>query len=270
MAKRVLRDRRLDLGAFVHGRGSRHQVIGGDLFLGLLVLLEQVGDRGRRQIVVGPEIKRQAQVDQRRKLIALAAAGAAKSVKRFRHAFSRVVHDWFERLARGHVGQGRVDHGMVGSCFGEVLINRLRAVDIAVAGERARIGVDDPQGRLVALVRALKAALGFLGVAQHVGDQAGVKTLEDVEGWVLHAVERVERALLIVRAGERPGRKHGRRDVARLPAKTGVELGSGDAILPSFDGARGQRQTNKRVVWVTQYVFVRNRGGLIDLAGSQR
>ena len=85
--------RDLDIRAHFQRRRRRHQLVGGDDLVGLLQLLEKTAKRHRGQIARRSKVERQPEIDERRKLVALAAPSASKAVKRLRRALLRAVND---------------------------------------------------------------------------------------------------------------------------------------------------------------------------------
>ena len=200
--------------------------------------------------MVWPEIEREAQIDQRRQFVALARAGAAEAIERFGRAVARVADQRRQRLAGGKIGERGDDHRVVGDEGVEVVIDFLCAVDVAMAGEAARVSVGEPQGVLVGFIGGFEPALRLKAIAQQIGDQAGVVIAKHGERRLLDLVERVERVLLVAGAGVAPGDEQRRRHVMRLAGFAGGELGAGGDVLAGGDCARGEREARQTVVGI--------------------
>ncbi len=160
--------------------------------------------------------------------------------------------------------------GWLGISFAEIGEDLLRRVDLAVAGEEARVDVDETQSVLVGFIGRLEPAFGLEAVAEQVGDQAGVIVAEHRQARLADAVERVERTPLIADAGVGPGVQQRRRHVVRLAGFAGGELGAGGDILPVGDRARAEREPRQTVGGIAGDQPLGERKAVGDVAVGER
>ena len=79
------------------GDDAGTDLVGGNDLVALLQLLEKAGKRHRGQIVRRPKVERQSQIDERRKLVPLAAPRAAEAIERLCRALFRIMNERMQR-----------------------------------------------------------------------------------------------------------------------------------------------------------------------------
>jgi hypothetical protein len=193
----------LDVGGGAERALLRHVLVERDRLLVLLQPVVGVGERDQGQAALRREVERQAHVDDRRDLVALAAADGAEVVEHLGRALVGAPDQRLQRLAGLQVVLRGDDEGMARQDLVEVLVDLLRPVLVAVAREKAAVGIDEPQRALVGVIGGREAGACRRLVAQQVGDHPGVEIAEGDEAVVLQAVAVLERLLLV--AGARPG-----------------------------------------------------------------
>ncbi len=259
----------LNLGAFAHRRGGRNELVGADRLVVALEILEQVGDGHRGQIVIGAQEQSETQIDQGGQFVALPGSRAAQAVERLGGAVLGVADHRRERLARRQIRHRAHDQGMARNEAIEVGVDFLRAFDVVVAGEEARVGVGEPQGVLVGVIGRLQTALRLGRIAEQIGDQAGMIIAKHGDAGLAHPVERLERMAQIEGAGIAPGAQQRRRHVVRLARFAGAQLRARGDELPLRDGAHGQSQTRQTVVGVARDQAIGQRKPVGDVSVGQ-
>src|SRR5208283_5500919 len=172
----------------------------------LLHALVEIGEREDRQLVSGRERLREAQIDERGKLLARAAAAERdEAIEHLAGALLRVAHDWLQLLAGVELGERREDERMARHGLVEGLVETAGPFIVALARQESAIGVDQPQHGAVGAHDRFEALLGLGLVAEKIRDQRGVIVAQRREAFAAQLIQRLEGAALLLLAGVAPG-----------------------------------------------------------------
>ena len=262
---------KLDLRVALERRTGRHALVDLDRHLGLLHGLIEIGERQQRQRMIGLQVERELQIDQRQVLAAAAGQRGADAVQRLGRAGLRRIDQRRQLLAGLGVAQPFLHQRMPRQLLVERFVNAGRRRAILVARQPARIGVGHAQHRIVELVGALEPRAGILVLARDLEDHAGVEILEDrIPFRAGQLVDTGDRRLGIARAVARPARQQRRHQVGDRPADRLVDVELRGRIFLLLEVAHADHQPRDAVRLVHRQDAIGKLDRFIDVAIGQR
>ncbi len=221
--------------------------------------------------MVGLQIERELQIDQRQILAAAAGQRGADAVQRLGRAGLRRIDQRRQLLAGLGVAQPFLHQRMPRQLLVERFVNAGRRRAVLVARQPARIGVGHAQHRIVELVGALEPRAGFLFLARGLEDHAGVEILEDrIPFGAGQLVDTGNRRLGIARAVARPARQQRRHQVGDRSADRLVDVELRGRIFLLLEVAHADHQPRDAVRLVHRQDAIGELDGLVDVAIGQR
>ena len=271
LVERIEIGRHLDGGVAMQRRTRRHALIDLDRQFRLLQRFIKIGEREQGQRMVGRQIERELQIDEREILAAAAAERGADAVQRFAAAGLRARHQQrqfltglelldrlrHQRVTRQHLVEGFED--------------RQRVFRRLIARGPTAVSFDHPQRRGVELVGMLEAFAGFRLVAGEVVHHAGMQVFEDRVP--IRPGELVDRRHGILGAAGRikaPARQQRRRQIGDRPAHRLRQFAARGGILLVLERAHADHELGDAVVLVGLRDAFGIFDGFIDVAVDQK
>ena len=221
--------------------------------------------------MVGLQVERELQVDQRQVLAAAAGQCCADAVQRLGRAGLRRIDQRRQLLAGPGVAQPFLHQRMPWQLLVERLVNGGRRRAVLVARQPARIGVGHAQHRIVELVGALEPRAGILVLVGCLQNHTGVEILEDrIPFRAGQLVDIGDRRLGIARAVARPARQQRRHQVGDRSADRLVDVDLRGRIFLQLEVAHADDQPRDAVRLVHRQDAIGKLDRFIDVAIGKR
>ena len=221
--------------------------------------------------MIGLQIQRELQIDQRQILAAAAGERCADAVQRLGRAGLCRIDQRRQLLAGLGLAQAFLHQRVPRQLLVEGLVDAGRRRAVLVARQPARIGVGNAKHGIVELVGALKARPGILFLARNLEDHAGVEILEDrIPFGAGQLVDIGDRCLGIAGAIGRPARQQRRHQIGDRPADRLVDVDLRGGIFLLLEVAHADHQPRDAVGLVHRQDAVGELDGLVNVAIRQR
>ena len=221
--------------------------------------------------MIGREVKRQLQIDQRQILAAAAGQRGADAVQRFGSTGLRRIHQRRQLLAGLGLANALQHQRMAREFLVERLVDAGRRRGILVARHPARIGIRHPKRGIVQLVGAFETHAGIFFFPCEFEDHAGVQILEDrIPFRPGQLVDVGDRGLGVAGAVGGPARQQRRHQVGDRPAHRLIDVDLGGRVFFLLQVARADHQPRHAVVLVDGQDAVGELYGLVDIAFGER
>ena len=261
----------LDLRIALQRRTRRHALIDLDRHCRLLHGLIEIGERQQRQRMIGLQIKRELQIDQRQILAAAAGQRRADAVQRLGGTGLRRLDQRRQLLAGLHLAQAFLHQRMPRQLLVERLVDAGRRRRVLVARQPARIGVGNAQHGIIELVGALEAAAGVLFLVGEFQDHAGVQILEDrIPFRAGQLVDIGDRRLGVAGAIGGPARQQRRHQIGDRSADRLIDVDLRGRVFLLLEVADADHEAGDAVGLVQRQDAVGELDGLVDVAIRQR
>ena len=221
--------------------------------------------------MIGREVQRELQIDQREILAAAAGQRRADAVKRLGGAGLRRIDQRRQLLAGLGFAQAFQHQRMPRQLLVEGLVDRRRRRLVLVARQPARIVVGHAQHGIVELVGPLQAHAGVLFLAREFEDHAGVQILEDrIPFRTGQLVDIGDRRLGVAGAVAGPARQQRRHQIGDRPANRLIDVGCAAGVFLQLQIAHADHQPGHAIGFVDRQDAVGELDGLVDIAVRER
>ena len=221
--------------------------------------------------MIGREVQRKLQIDQREILAAAAGQRRADAVQRLGGAGLRRIDQRRQLLAGLGFAQAFLHQRMPRQLLVEGLIDRGRRGVVLVARQPARIIVGHAQHAVVELVGPLQPHAGVLFLAREFEDHAGMQVLEErIPFRAGQLVDIGDRRLAVAGAVAGPARQQRRHQVRDRPADRLVDVGLRGRVFLQFQVAHADHQARDAIGFVDRQDAVGELDGLVDIAVGER
>ena len=221
--------------------------------------------------MIGVEVQRELQIDQREILAAAARQRRADAIERLGGASLRRIDQRRQLLAGLGFTQAFLDQRMARELLVEGLVDAGCRRLVLVARQPARIGVGHPQHGIVELVGALQTNAGVLFLAGQFEDHAGVQVLEDrVPFRTGQLVDIGDGGLAVAGAVTGPARQQRRDQIGDRPADGLVDVELRGRIFLLFQVAHADHQPRHAIGFVDGEDAIGKLDGLVDIAIGER
>ena len=262
----------LDLGVALQRRIRRHALIDLDRHRRLLHRLVEIGERQQRQRMVGREVERELQIDQREILAAAAGQRGADAVQRFGGAGLRRIDQRRQLLAGPGFAHAFQHQRMARQLLVERLVDRRSPTRHPCCATSSAHRRRPPAAcGIVELVGPLETHAGVLFLARELEDHAGVQVLEDrVPFRPGQLVDIGDRGLAVAGAVAGPARQQRRHQIGDRSAHRLIDVGLRRGVFLLLEVAHADHQPRHAVGLVDGQDAVGELDGLVDIAVGQR
>jgi hypothetical protein len=221
--------------------------------------------------MIGRQIERELQIDQREILAAAAGQRRADAVQRLGRAGLRRIHQRRQFLAGLGLRAGLPAPADAAAASCRRPRRRPRRGIVLVARQPARIVVGHAQHGIVELVGPLQPHAGVLFLAREFEDHAGVQVLEDrIPFRTGQLVDIGDRRLGVAGAVAGPARQQRRDQIRDRPADRLVDVGLRARVFLLLQIAHADHQPGHAIGFVDRQNAVGELDGLVDIAVRER
>ena len=221
--------------------------------------------------MIGHEMQRKLQIDQREVLAAAARQRGADAIERFGSTGLRRIHQRRHLLATLGLAQPFQHQRVPRELLVERLVDGRGGGVILVARQPASVGFGDAQHGIIELVGTLEAGAGVLFLAREVEHHAGVQVLED--RIPLRAGELVDAGdgrLGVAGAIDGPAGQQRCHQVGDRPADRLVDIQLRGGIFLQLEILHADDETRDPVGFIDGEDALGKLDGLVDVAVSDR